>query len=204
VAQKVRDTLPNLDNDKVEAQVALGFLLAYHGVSTSVTMGLPTDPYITPGGDITGAPIAFDFSHNAHREVQSLMWSRTLAMTDKLITMLKTYDYLGDPSLGKMWDRSLVYIATEFGRDKTRPVFSGSWGTGHHLNNGSVLISPLLRGNSVYGGVDPRTCLTYGFDPVTGKADPNLVNNEADVYGVIAHALDLDSPATKRYPGLVR
>jgi hypothetical protein len=27
---------------------------------------------------------------------------------------------------------------------------------------------------------------------------------EADVYGIIAHALDLDSPASKRYAGVVR
>jgi hypothetical protein len=103
-----------------------------------------------------------------------------------------------------MWDRSLVYIATEFGRDKKRPADSASWGTAHHLNNGSVLISPLLKGNAVYGGVDPKTCLTYGFDPVTGAPDKNRVFNESDVYSVIAQALNLDVPAARPFPAIVR
>jgi len=44
-----------------------------------------------------------------------------------------------------LWDRSLIYVATDCGREKARPSGASSWGTGHHLNNGSVLISPLLR-----------------------------------------------------------
>ena len=77
---------------------------------------------------------------------QSIMWGRTASAVDQLISLLKEHDYLGDPALGKMWDRSLIYIATEFGRTKTRPAGSPSWGTGHDLNNGSVLISPLDQG----------------------------------------------------------
>lgn len=204
ITTAVRATLPDLDSDKIEAQVGLGFLMAYHGVSTSVTMGLPTNPYVTAQGEITGAPIAFDFSHNAHREVQSLMWCRTAAAVDKLITLLKSHDYLGDPALGKMWDRSLVYIATEFGRDKQRPALSSSWGTGHDLNNGSVLISPLIRGNAVYGGVDPKTCLTYGFDPQTGRPAPGSVMNESDVYTIIAQALDIEVPGAPRFASILR
>lgn len=204
VTATVREALPDMEADSIEAQTALGFLLAYHGVSTSVTLGLPTNPYVTADNQITGAPIAFDFSHNAHREVQSLMWCRTAAAVDKLITLLKTHDYLGDPKLGKMWDRSLVYIATEFGRDKTRPALSTSWGTGHDLNNGSVLISPLLKGNAVYGGVDPKTCLTYGFDPTSGKPTPGKQMNESDVYSIIAKALDLDVPGARAFPAVVR
>jgi hypothetical protein len=204
VAQSVRAALPNLESDRIEAQVALGFLLAYQGVSTSVALGFPTDPYVTAAGAIQGSPLAFDFSHSSHRQIQSLMWSRTAAILDKLITLLKTHDYLGDPLLGKMWDRSLVYVASEFGRDKTRPFFSDDWGTGHDLNNGSLLISPLLKGNAVYGGVDPNTCHTYSCDPVTGAPTPDKVFNEADVYGIIAHALDLDSPSTGKYPAIVR
>ncbi|HEY6879331.1 MAG TPA: hypothetical protein VI299_14995 [Polyangiales bacterium] len=204
VTAQVRATLPDLERDSVEAQIALGFLMAYHGVSSSVTLGLPTNPYVTAAGDITGAPLAFDFSHNAHREVQSLMWCRTASLVDKLIDLLKTHDYLGDPSLGKMWDRSLVYIATEFGRDKKRPYLSNSWGTGHHLNNGSVILSPLVRGNAVYGGVDPTTCLTYGFDPISGAPTPGSVLNESDVYSIIAQALALDVPGARAFPAVVR
>ncbi|MDB4986464.1 MAG: hypothetical protein JWN04_1642, partial [Myxococcaceae bacterium] len=204
LALAVRGMLPGIETDRLQGQVGLAFLLAYHGISTSVTMGFSQDAYVTPDGKIINSPIAFDFSHNNHRVAQSLMWSRTLGLLDTLITLLKTHDYMGDPTLGKMWDRSLVYIATEFGRDKKRPFLSSSWGTAHDLNNGSTIISPLIKGNAVYGGVDPATCLTYGFDPVTGAADKNAVMGESDVYGIIAHALDLDAPAAKRFPGVVR
>lgn len=204
LAQQLRGVLPNLEADRIEAQVGLGFLLAYHGVSTSVALGFPTDPYVTAAGAIQGSPLAFDFSHSSHREVQSLMWCRTAGVLDKLISLLKTHDYMGDPSLGKMWDRSLIYVATEFGRDKTRPFLSDAWGTGHDLNNGSLLISPLLKGNAIYGGVDPKTCKTYGCDPVSGKPTPDQQLNESDVYGIIAHALDLDAPGARKYPAIVR
>lgn len=200
----LRTLLPRVEQDRAEAQVALGFLMAYHGVSTRVTLGFNTEPAIDASGKIVGSPIAFDFSHNLHRIVQSLMWCRTAALVDKLITLLKTHDYLGDPSLGKMWDRSLVYIATEFGRDKIRPSAATSWGTGHHLNNGSVLLSPLLKGNAVYGGVDPETGLTYGFDPVTGAPDPGRVMNESHVYSVIAQAMGIPVPAATAMPAVVR
>jgi hypothetical protein len=176
LVQEVRGVLPNLEADRTEAQIALGFLMAYHGISASVTMG----------------------------EIQSLMWSRTAGVLDKLISLLKSHDYQGDPSLGKMWDRSLIYVATEFGRDKIRPFLSGAWGTGHHLNNGSLLISPLLKGNAVYGGVDPKTCLTYGCDLSTGQPTPGKLLNESHVYGAIAQALDLDAPAAPKFSAIVR
>jgi hypothetical protein len=193
-----------MGSDKAEAQVALGFLMGYHGVSTSITMGFDTNPVVDQSGAITGAPIAFDFSHNLHRIVQSLMWSRTTRLLDTLITLLKTHDYMGDPALGKMWDRSLIYVATEFGRDKVRPKGASSWGTSHNLNNGSVLVSPLLKGNAVYGGVDPKTGITYGFDPATGKPDKNRVFNESDVYSVIAQAMGLEIPNARKFDAMVR
>ena len=46
-----------------------------------------------------------------------------------------------------------------------------SFGTGHHLNNGSLIVSPFANGNRVLGGVDPDTGLTYGFDPRTGDPE---------------------------------
>jgi hypothetical protein len=52
--------------------------------------------------------------------------------------------------------------------------------------------------------VDPKTCNTFGFDPATGHKTPNSQMTERDVYGIIAHALDLDSPATGKYPAVVR
>jgi hypothetical protein len=204
LAVALRSSLPSLDEDRMETQIALGFLMAFHGVSSCVSMGFSTEPVAKADGTIIGAPIGFDFSHNMHRVVQSLMWSRTANLVDALITLLKTHDYLGDPALGKMWDRSLVYIATEFGRDKTRPFASESWGSGHDLNNGSVILSPMIKGNAVYGGADPRTGMTYGFDPQTGKPDRQRTMTESDVYGIIAQAFGVPVPEGRSYPGVVR
>ncbi len=204
LTQRVRAALPSLDHDPLEAQVALGFLMALHGASSCVSMGCSTEPVIMPDGRIVSPPIAFDFAHNSHRVAQSLMWSRTAQLVDALITLLKTHDYMGDPAQGKMWDRSLVYIATEFGRDKQKPALADSWSSGHHLNNGSVMLSPLLKGNAVYGGVDPNTGLTYGFDPQTGKPDKQRTMTEADVYGIIAQAFGVPVPEGRSYPGVVR
>jgi hypothetical protein len=203
LAAELRQLFPNMDEDNTQGQIALGFLLAYHGVSASAVMGLRSDP-VLHGNDIVGAPIAFDYSHSAHPVTQSLMWGRTTELVDGLISLLKKYDYLGDPTLGKMWDRSLVYVATEFGRDKGRPAGAPLWGTGHHLNNGSIMLSPLLKGNAVYGGVDPKTGLTYGFDPLTGRADPQRKLSEGDVYSIIAQALGLDFPGRRAFDGLMR
>lgn len=203
LATELRDRLPLIDQDNIQAQIALGFLMAYYGISGSVALGHKPDPVVLED-KVVGTPIAFDFSHNLHRMVQSIMWGRTAQLLDQLIALLKTYDYMGDPALGKMWDRSLVYVATEFGRDKVRPAGAGTWGTSHHLNNGSVLISPLLKGNAVYGGVDPDTGLTYGFDPVTGEPDRERTFTESDVYSVIAQALDIDFPGRVDFPAIVR
>lgn len=200
----LRGQLPHMDYDSIEAQVALSFLLGYHGVSNALTIGFTTAPVVLPGGEVVGAPLSYDFSHNSHRQTQSVMWARTLQTADALINLLKTYDYLGDPSLGKMWDRSLIYIASEFGRSKERPKGAESWGTGHDLNNGSVMISPLIKGNTLFGGVAKDTGLTYGFDPETGAPDPKRQMNEGDIYGILAHALDVEAPGVRRYPGVVR
>lgn len=198
------DRFPHLGEDDTQAQVVLGFLMAYYGMSTSVTLGHKPDPVLLSDGSIVGTPIAFDFSHNLHRIVQSIMWGRTANLLDQLIDLLKTYDYLGDPALGKMWDRSLIYVATEFGRDKIRSSGASQWGTSHHMNNGALLISPLLKGNAVYGGVDPTTALTYGFDPQTGEADKNRTLYESDIYSLIAHALDIEFPERVDFPAVVR
>jgi uncharacterized protein (DUF1501 family) len=125
-------------------------------------------------------------------------------LLDTLITLLKSYDYMGDPALGKMWDRSLVYVATEFGRSKTRPSGSTSWGTGHDLNNGSLIISPLIKGNRAYGGVDPKTGLTYGFDRMTGEPKRDVTLFEGDVYSLIAHAMGIEFPGRVDFPAVVK
>ena len=168
-------------------------LLAYYGLSCVSTIGLRQEPTFGDEKLIT-TPIAFDFAHTDHRMAQYLMWSHVLKTIDALVDLLQQLDYLGDPALGKMWDRSMIYVATDFGRDKTRPAGAESWGTAHSLNNGTLLVSPLLAGNRVFGGVDPTTCETYGFDGRTGEADAALRCSEGHIYSAIAQALDIEFP----------
>ncbi len=187
------DKFTNLLKDPWESQAALSVLLAYYGLSCVSTIGLRQEP--TFGDEkLTTTPIAFDFSHSDHRVAQYLMWGHVLKAVDALVDLLQQLDYLGDPSLGKMWDRSMIYVATEFGRDKTRPAGAESWGTGHALNNGTLLVSPLLTGNRVFGGIVPLTCETYGLDGSTGDADPKLECTEGHIYSTIAQAMDIEFP----------
>jgi hypothetical protein len=131
----------------------------------------------------------FDFSHTSHRVAQSSCWGRYLQMTDGLVNLLKeTQDPLRPGT--SMWDHSLVFITTDFGRDKQRPPDSLSFGTGHNLNNGCVLVSPLVKGGRVFGGVDPDTGLTYGFDPVSGAPRPETLMSEAQIFSAVAQAMD--------------
>ncbi|MBK8241361.1 MAG: hypothetical protein IPK74_38090 [Deltaproteobacteria bacterium] len=187
--------LPELHTNPWQAQAALSVLLTYYGLSCATTISLAQEPVFGDADKLATAPVAFDFSHVDHRVAQQLMWGAMLEVADALIALLKELDYLGDPSLGKMWDRSLVYIATDFGREKTRPVGAPFWGTAHALNNGTLLMSPLLQGNRVFGGIDPKTCTTYGFDGSSGEADPTLRCDEGHIYSAVAQALDIDFPA---------
>lgn len=189
----LQEKLPGMLKDPWEAQAALAVLLSYYGLSCANTIGLRQEPTFGESRLIS-TPIAFDFAHTDHRVAQYLMWGHVLRVVDALVDLLKSLDYLGNPSLGKMWDRSLIYIATEFGRDKTRPAGSNSWGTGHALNNGTLIVSPLVKGNRVFGGIDPETCQTYGFDGATGTADPKAKVGEGHIYSAIAQALDIDFP----------
>lgn len=199
----VHNAFPRYLEDELQAQGALALLLAYYGVACSVTLGLQTEPAFADG-DIIATPIAFDYSHTNHPHGQNVMWGRVAKVLDGLITALKSIDYLGDPSLGKMWDRSLVYVATDFGREKHRPSGAETWGTAHNLNNGALFVSPLLKGNRVYGGVDPTTCMTYGFDRDSGDPDPGATMLERDVYSLIAQAMDIDFTGRRDFPAIVR
>jgi hypothetical protein len=196
---------PNLARgDAMEAQAAVGFLLARYGISASVTLGPSFVPSFLDAGKIVDTPLIFDYSHTDHVTAQNVMWRRMMQVVDGLITLLKEEDYLGDGSLGPMWDRSLVYLATDFGRTKDRPAGSVSFGSGHDLSNGNVLVSPLLRGGRVYGGVDPTTVKTYGFDPATGEADPSRLMSEGDVYSLVAQGLGVDFEGRTDMSSVVR
>jgi hypothetical protein len=191
----VRARFPDLLSDPLEAQAALAFLLARHRVSCAISISPSFNPLLD--GGLRNTPIAFDFSHQSHVLI--------LKVTDGLITLLKAQDWDdADPSQGKMWDRSVVYIASDFGRDKVRPPGFLEFGSGHHLNNGNVIISPLLRGGRVYGGVDTATGLTFGFDPVTGDPAPGSLMHEGDVYSALAHALDIDFDGRTALPAMLR
>lgn len=207
-AQRAREAFPLYAEDPLEAQAALAFLLLKYRVSCSVTIGpsfnvelrdgIPTEGLISgdydfQDGDVRNPPIAFDFSHQAHRSVQAFMWDRLYRVADGLIDLLKGEEYANGESF---WDRSMIYFATDFGRSKTRPANSDEFASGHNLNNGVLLVSPLVNGNTILGGVDPDTGYTYGFDPSTGAPRPGTNMEEGQIFSGILQGLGVDtSPA---------
>jgi hypothetical protein len=176
----------------MEAQAALSFALLESRVAVTTTIW-PTDRLLIAGrNSLLNPPLAFDFSHNAHRPVQAAVWNRMLRVLDGLITLLRG-EPLDATSGDSLWDHTLIYVATEFGRSKSRLARSETFGTGHDLNNGVLLISPLLRGNRVLGGVDPHTGLTFGVDPATGSPDPGRQNTEAQLFASILDTLEVNT-----------
>jgi hypothetical protein len=199
---KVRETFPKFMTDPLEAQGAMAFLLLRYGVSCTVTLGLDSlvrFENLGSGRIMSNLPLGFDWSHNAHQGAQNTMWRRILSVVDRLISLLKAEDHLGAPELGKMWARSLVYVATEFGRDRSKVG-----GSGHDLNNAAVMISPLLKGNRIYGGLDPITGYTYGCDLVTGDPQPGKQLSEGDVHHVMLKALGLAANDAPDVSGIIR
>lgn len=197
---RLLEVFPSLETDNLQTEAALSFMLARYGLSCAVLMGPGDIPVFGAGGSIADTPLAFDFSHNNHTIAQNVMWSRLSMVMDGLITLLKETPH----GSGSMWDRSLIYVATDFGRTKERPRDSYEGGTGHHLNNGNLFVSPMLKGNRVYGGVDPSTCLTYGFDPATGEPDRGRVMREGHLYSLAAQVMGIDFPGRHNMSGLIR
>jgi hypothetical protein len=200
-AADVREIFPNAVDDTFEAQAALAYLLARAGVGASFAIAPTFQPNLR-GATLVNTPLAFDFSHADHQGTQNVMWSRVLAVVDGLVRLLKATPAGG--SGASLWDRSLIYIATDFGRDKVRPANASTWGTGHHLNNAVVMLSPLLNANRVYGGIDPDTLLTYGFDPSTGEPAPGTVMREGDVYSAIAQAMDVSFEGRRDMSAMIK
>jgi hypothetical protein len=207
----VRAAFPELARDPLEAQAALAFLLLKYRLSVSVTFGPNSsavinadaaegeeDPYEEgmdddptagaglPEGSIPNPPLSFDFSHSEHRGVQALMWSRVLGVADRLIGLLKSEEWSNGQSF---WDRTMIYVANDFGRSKQRPAGAEQFGTGHDLNDGALIISPLANGGRLLGGIDADTGITHGFDPATGAPDPGRQMTEAEIYAGTAQAL---------------
>jgi hypothetical protein len=191
----LRDLFPRLGVDRLQTQALMAYLLVAKGLSCAVTFGIGMDPGVDGRDDPDdpiplNVPSGFDFSHNGHRSTQALLWSQTLDTIDRLITLLKATEYRNGESL---WRHSLIYIATEFGRDKDRESGAAEFTTGHHQNNGSVIISPLANGGRVLGGIDRDTLMTYGFDPLTGEPAPNTTMKDAHIYSGILQSMGVDT-----------
>ena len=192
-ATLLQRTFPLAGTDPLEAQAALAYLLIKNGISVTVTIGPSLSPNVGGQQILDSPPLAFDFSHSSHRAAQAIMWSRLLNVANRLIGLLQGVEY-GD---GKSyWDHSMMYFASDFGRTRNRAENAREFGSSHHLNNGSLLVSPLVRGNTVLGGVDPNTTLTYGFDPLTGAPEPGRHMAEAEVFSGIVQALGVSTAGT--------
>jgi hypothetical protein len=191
---RLRAVFPAFFTDPFEGQAALAFLLLKYRVSTAVTLGPTFNAVVASLPNLVKSPpLAFDLSHNDHRSAQAFMWQRILSVTDRLIDLLKSEPF--DTATGEsFWDRSLIYIATDFGRTRTRGSNQVSFGSGHDLNNGVVMLSPMVKGNSILGGIDNQTTLTYGFDAQTGLPQPGKVtSNEPDIFSGVLTALGVDT-----------
>ncbi|MCB9744148.1 MAG: hypothetical protein H6741_16245 [Alphaproteobacteria bacterium] len=181
--------------DRMQAQAALAYLLIRTGAGCAVTL-------VEPGTD---GFLAFDLSHTDHKSAQAAHWDRVLDAADRLIQLLSSaehYDAEGQPTGTTLWDRTMIVFATEFGRDKWDT--GRGFGTGHHLNNGLLVVSPLLAGNQTLGVTDPNNGFICGFDPDDGTPtpfdelgpgedplfdDPRLPPSEERVYGALADVL---------------
>lgn len=188
-----------LSADPLQSQAALTYLLLKHGISTSVTLSPNWNLVAHPdAGQFMGAPavlnppLSFDYSHNDHRVCQAVMWQRMLDTIDALVALLDDAEHPEAPGQSLM-DHTLIYLATDFGRTKSHPAGAPTWGSGHHLNNGSLIVSSLTAGNTLLGGVEPSTGLTYGWDPVTGAPQPGTEVAEGTVYAGILQALGVDT-----------
>lgn len=190
-AATLRARFPNFFTDPVEGQAALAFLLLKYRVSCAVTLS-PTFNVVIAGNQLGNPPLAFDFSHQDHRGAQAFMWGKMLSLADRLIDLLRAEPFAEVPGQS-LWDRTLIYLATDFGRTRTRQGGATSFSSGHDMNNGVLMLSPMLNGNRVLGGVDPLTTYTYGFNPETGAPDMGVISNERDNFAGILHTLGVDT-----------
>ena len=160
--------------ERLQAQAALAYLLIRTGAGSAVTLTEPgTDGFL-----------AFDLSHRDHASAQAEHWDRVLWVADRLIGLLEAAPYTNESGeeQGNLWDRTMIVFSTEFGRDKWDT--GGSFGTGHHLNNGLLAVSPLLRGDQSLGVADPNNGFICGFDRHTGEPTPfdDLTPGEDPLY----------------------
>ena len=177
----------------------MAYLLIKHGLSVSVTLspnwGLVPHPQAgqIPGNPLLlNPPLSFDYSHTQHRTTQAIMWQRMLDTVDGLVDLLDAAEHPDCPGESLM-DHTLIYLATDFGRSKNHVAGATEWGSGHELNNGNLIVSSLVPGNTVLGGVEPTTGMTYGWDAMTGAPQVGNVTPEGTVYAGIVQAMGVDT-----------
>lgn len=191
-AANLRAVFPNFFTDNFEGQAAAAFLLLKYRVSVAVTIG-PSFNVVLNNGGLSNPPLAFDFSHQDHRASQAFMWQRILSVTDRLIDLLKAEPY--DSTSGQtLWDNTLIYVATDFGRTKIRPSGATQFGTGHDLHNGFLMLSPMLKGGTLLGGVNPTDLSSKTWDTETGAEQVgDTDSNERNVFAGVLHTLGVDT-----------
>jgi hypothetical protein len=118
------------------------------------------------------------------------MWQRLYGIIDGLARLLGDVE---DEDGVSMWDRTVVYVASDFGRTKNRPADAPEFGSGPDLDDGALVVSPLARGNTLLGGVDPDTARTYGFDLVSGRPEPGRAMQEAEIFAGLLGLCGVDT-----------
>ncbi|MEM1024657.1 MAG: hypothetical protein AAGD10_04925 [Myxococcota bacterium] len=162
---------PKLEQDPTEAQAALAFLLVKHRASSVVTIAPPAQGLRGPDGEIVIFNSVFDAAHNIHRPSQDFHWSRLLEVADGLIGLLKSTPY-GDQG-ESLWDRTVLYMPSEFGRVQVRYGPGGNFGTAHDFPGVQIAVSPLIRGGRIFGDIERSQGRLIGFEPTASNAiDP--------------------------------
>lgn len=185
-----------LGTDPLEAQMALAFLLAKRGLTNVCTMSPGTNVVLSRDGKRANtAPMGFNWSHTDHRSGQNSMWSYVLKNVDGLINLLKATDIEGNPAKGKMWDKSVIYITSEFGRDRVQ-----EGGSEPHKSNANMIVSPLVNGNRFYGSLDASTGQIGGFNPETGEPESWRQITAADHYSIIADLMGAPFTGQRDFP----
>ena len=194
-------------DDPLQAQAALAYLLIRTGTSAAVTL---TDPG-------TDGFLAFDQSHYDHADAQAAHWDRGLDTASRLIQLLKQaewHDESGKATGTSYWDRTMIVFATEFGRDK---FDDGRDATGHQMNNGLLVVSPMVKGNQLLGAVDPNNGYISGYDLDTGEPTPftdlepgedplyddeRLPAGAETIYGALSKVLGVEFEGREEIPAI--
>jgi len=159
----IEAAFPRADLDPTEAQAALAYLLLKHRASSVVTIAPPVQGLRGPNQEIINFNSVFDAAHNIHRPSQDFHWSRLLEVADGLIGLLRATPYGNQGE--SLWDRTVLYMPSEFGRGQYRTGPSGNFGTDHDFPGVQIVVSPLVRGHRIFGDIDRSQARLIGFEP---------------------------------------